>query len=179
DLGYMGTYSEDRQPALDSLLIDPARRSPQLRFCVAGPQYPDSIAWPANVERVDHLAPSEHPRFYGESRFTLNLPLADMVAAGYSRSVRLFEAAACGTPILTDAWPGLDELFVIGREILLVRSADQVLAALDLPDAERRDIARRARQRVLHEHSAERRAPTPERHILHVLGTRARGTRLP
>jgi spore maturation protein CgeB len=177
DLGYMGTYSEDRQAALDQLLLEPARRAPQLRFRVAGPQYPDSVAWPANVEHLEHLAPAEHPRFYGDSRFTLNVTRKDMIAAGHSPSVRLFEAAACETPILSDAWPGLDEFFALGREIVVVHSTAEVLAALDMPDAQRRNIARRARHRVLHEHSAERRAETLERYILQLPG--ARGRRLP
>ncbi|MFO7562042.1 MAG: glycosyltransferase [Enhygromyxa sp.] len=179
DLGYMGTYSEDRQGALERLLLEPARQAPQRRFAVAGPQYPASITWPGNVERIDHLAPSDHPGFYGDSRFTLNLTRQDMIAAGHSPSVRMFEAAACGTPILSDFWPGLDEFFALGREILVVRSAAEVLDALRLPDGERHTIARRARQRALHEHSAERRAETLERYILHLLGTRTPGTRLP
>jgi spore maturation protein CgeB len=179
DLGYMGTYSEDRQAALDELLLEPARRAPQLRFRVAGPQYPESIAWPDNVERVEHLAPTEHPGFYGDSRFTLNVTRKDMIVAGHSPSVRLFEAAACGTPILSDMWPGLDEFFTLGREIVVVHSAAEVLAALDMPDASRRRIARRARHRVLHEHSAERRAETLERYILQLLAMRSRAPRLP
>ena len=179
DLSYMGTYSEDRQAGLEQLLLEPARRAPQLRFCVAGPQYPESIEWPPNVERIEHLAPADHPQFYNNSRFTLNVTRQDMIAAGYSPSVRLFEAAACGTPILSDSWPGLAEFFAIDREILLVRSAAEVLAALDMPDAQRRSIARRARHRVLHEHSAERRAETLERYILQLLSARARASRLP
>src|SRR4051812_33907971 len=55
ELSYLGTYTPDRQPVLEKLLIEPARRLPHLRFAVAGPQYPDGIAWPANVERIDHL----------------------------------------------------------------------------------------------------------------------------
>ncbi|HEX8838878.1 MAG TPA: glycosyltransferase, partial [Sphingomicrobium sp.] len=67
DLTYLGTYSDDRQPTLEKLLIEPARRLPHLKFCVAGPQYPDRIEWPANVERIDHLPPSQHPEFYAAS----------------------------------------------------------------------------------------------------------------
>ncbi len=179
DLSYMGTYSEDRQPALDELLLAPARRASGRRFCVAGPQYPASIRWPDNVEHVPHLPPSAHPGFYGGSRFTLNVTRRAMIAAGYSPSVRLFEAAACATPILSDAWPGIDEFFEIGEELLLVRSAAEVLAALALPEAQRRELGQRARRRVLREHTAERRAETLERYLLQVLGTRARGARLP
>src|SRR5438067_5856635 len=64
DLSYLGTYSPDRQPAFERLLLDVARAMPERRFAVAGPQYPDAIDWPANVERIDHVPPAQHPRFY-------------------------------------------------------------------------------------------------------------------
>ncbi|MEH3047814.1 CgeB family protein [Sphingomonas adhaesiva] len=130
DLSYLGTYSPDRQPTLERLLIDAARRAPDRRFVVAGPQYPAAIDWPANVERIEHLPPADHPDFYSASRATLNVTRADMIAAGWSPSVRLFEAAACGTPIVSDRWEGIDELLVPGREIVLADTTDDALAAL-------------------------------------------------
>ncbi len=159
DLGYLGTYSDDRQPALDRLLLDPAGRAPAQRFIVAGPQYPAAIAWPANVARQDHVAPADHPAFYGSLRFALNITRAAMVSAGWSPSVRLFEAAACGVPIISDDWPGLAELFRPGHEILVAPDGAAVLAALTaLPEARRRRIAAAARARVLAEHSGRQRA---------------------
>src|SRR5690606_13691449 len=130
DLGYIGTYSEDRQPALQTLLLNPAQRWRQGRFVVAGSQYPAAVNWPANVTRIDHLPPGEHRGFYNRQRFTLNITRADMIAAGYSPSVRLFEAAACGTPIVTDAWPGLETFFVPGKEVLVGRSTAEMLRFL-------------------------------------------------
>jgi spore maturation protein CgeB len=159
DLAYMGTYSADRQPALDRLLLEPARRLPRALFAVAGPQYPSGIDWPANVRRVEHLPPDQHRPFYSSQRFTLNLTRADMVRAGWSPSVRLFEAAACGTAIISDWWPGLDEFFAPGRDILIARSAGDTCRYLrDLPDGERRAIGARGRQRVLDAHTAAHRA---------------------
>jgi spore maturation protein CgeB len=130
DLSYLGTYSPDRQPVLDKLLIEPARRCPDRRFVVAGPQYPDDIDWPANVERIEHVPPADHPTFYAASRFTLNVTRADMIKAGWSPSVRLFEAGACATPIISDRWDGLDKLFEPDAEIMLAEGADDVVAAL-------------------------------------------------
>ena len=126
DLGYMGTYSPDRQPVLERLLIEPARRWREGCFFVAGPQYPGDIAWPGNVVRAEHIAPADHASFYNAQRFTLNVTRRDMALAGYSPSVRLFEAAACGTPIISDTWPGLDGIFAVGSEILVARSAEEV-----------------------------------------------------
>jgi nucleoside-diphosphate-sugar epimerase/spore maturation protein CgeB len=165
DLSYLGTYSDDRQPVLERLLIEPARQAPHMKFAVAGPQYPADIVWPANVERLEHVAPADHPAFYAASRFTLNVTRADMVAAGYSPSIRLFEAAACGTPIISDVWEGLDTVFELGREILTATSADDVLAALKLPEAKRDAIGDGGRRRVLASHTAAHRAETLEREL--------------
>lgn len=166
DLSYLGTYSPDRQPTLDRLLIEPARRAPHLRFAVAGPLYPDDVAWPANVERIEHVAPAEHARFYAETRFTLNVTRADMIRAGYSPSVRLFEAAACATPVISDEWPGLDTLFRPEREIVLASAPEEVLRVLaGMGEGERRRLAEAARRRVLAEHTAAHRAGELERHI--------------
>jgi len=159
DLGYLGTYSDDRQPTLDSLFIEPARRRPDLRFAVAGPQYPQSIEWPVNVRRIDHLPPSQHRSFYNRQRFTLNVTRADMIAAGYSPSVRLFEAAACGTPIISDYWDGLDTLFTPNEEILIASTPEDTLRYLSkLDDRTRRAVGGRARHKVLTSHTAAHRA---------------------
>ena len=165
DLSYLGTYSPDRQPALERLLIEPARRAPHLSFVVAGPQYPTGVDWPSNVERIDHLPPAEHAHFYGESRLTLNVTRRDMIAAGWSPSVRLFEAAACGTPVISDVWDGLDALFDRGDEILLATTSDAVMQALALTSAKLRAIGTAARRRVLAEHTARHRAAELETHL--------------
>lgn len=166
DLSYLGTWSADRQPALERLLVEPARRAPQLRFVVAGAQYPDDIDWPANVERIEHVPPADHPAFYAASRFTLNVTRADMLRAGWSPSVRLFEAAACATPVISDDWPGLSSLFEPDEEILVAERAEDVLAALDDPGGTRRArIAAAARARVLAGHTAGHRAAELETHL--------------
>lgn len=171
DLGYLGTYSADRQAMLDRLLIEPARRFPGGRFCVAGPQYPGEIVWPANVDRTDHIAPDRHRAFYNGQRFTLSVTRRDMVEAGFSPSVRLFEAAACGVPLISDAWPGIEEFFEPGREILLCETTEEALALIrELPEDDRLAIGRRARARVLADHTAQRRADELDRHARDLLG---------
>lgn len=155
DLSYLGTYSADRQPTLDRLLIEVARGRPDRRFAVAGPQYPPDITWPANVERIEHLPPADHAAFYSASRFTLNVTRADMIAAGWSPSVRLFEAAACGTPIISDRWRGIDALFAPDREIILADDGNAVADALGRDAAE---MGEAARARVLGAHTAAHRA---------------------
>jgi spore maturation protein CgeB len=174
DLAYMGTYSDDRQPSLERLLLEPARQRPTGRFAVVGPLYPETLEFPANVERIAHLAPDDHRSFYNAQRFTLNITRADMIKAGYSPSVRLFEAAACGTPIISDSWRGLGSFFEPGEEILLAASARDVARHLsETSEEERVSIGRRARERVLASHTAQHRAEELEGHILSALMGRA------
>jgi spore maturation protein CgeB len=159
DLSYMGTYAPDRQPKIEELLCEPARALPHKKFIVAGPQYPDSIAWPKNVDRIIHLNPCHHAEFYCSSKLTLNVTRRDMVMAGYSPSVRLFEAAACGATIISDYWPGLDTFFVPGREILVpIGSADVKRYICESDLAELKRIGSAARERVLAAHTNDRRA---------------------
>ena len=170
DLGYLGTYSDDRQPPLEELLLEPARRAGERGFVVAGPQYPETIDWPANVERIEHVPPAEHAAFYAAQRFTLNITREDMRRAGWSPSVRLFEAAACGVPVISDRWQGLTSLFAEGSEILLADRAQDVLRLLDeVGEDEAREIGAAARARVLAEHTAARRAEELEAHVAEVL----------
>ena len=174
DLGYLGTYSPDRQPPLEKLLIEPARRLSEGRFVVAGPQYPDTIEWPANVQRIAHLPPAHHRAFYNEQAFTLNVTRADMIRAGYSPSVRLFEAGACGVPIISDAWDGLGTFFVPGEEIFVAHRTDDVTDILrHTSDATRRRVGERARAKVLSAHTAAHRAAELESYVLSASGATA------
>ncbi len=166
DLGYMGTYSDDRQPTLNKLLIEPAGRSSHHRFVVAGPQYPSHIQWPSNVYRIDHMPPDQHREFYASQRFTLNVTRDDMKEWGYSPSVRLFEAAGCATPIISDYWDGLESVFVPGEDILTASEPDEVTHILSsIKEPERKNIAVRAYIKVLSNHTANHRAMQLENYL--------------
>ncbi|ABA79687.1 glycosyltransferase [Rhodobacter sphaeroides] len=159
DLGYLGTFSPDRQPTLEALLIEPARRMPDRRFVVAGPSYPAEIDWPANVARIEHLPPSDHAAFYSRQRFTLNVTRAAMRRMGWSPSVRLFEAAACATPVISDDWRGLGELLPDGEAICIAHGTEEVVEILGtMGEKARRAIGLAARRRVLAQHTGRARA---------------------
>jgi spore maturation protein CgeB len=157
DLSYLGTYAADRQAALDMLFVEPARQRPAFRFLIGGAQYPDDFPWSDNIYFVRHLPPDQHPEFYASSRLTMNVTREAMAAMGWCPSGRLFEAAACGAAIISDWWPGLEEFFIPGEEILVAGNTADTIAALELSDAELRRIGERARARVLAEHTSERR----------------------
>ncbi len=158
-LSYLGTYASDRQEKLEQMLNQPARVLSTENFIVAGPMYPEELNWPENVTKLTHVGPADHPAFYSSARFTLNLTRNDMVQAGYSPSVRLFEAAACGAAMISDWWPGLDQFFTPGEEILLPQGKEEVVTTLrEVSDEQRARIGARARERVLNEHTSQHRA---------------------
>ena len=157
-LSYLGTYAADRQRRLEELFIEPARRRPDRRFVIGGSQYPADFPWTQNIFYVSHMPPPRHPAFYGSSAITLNVTRGAMADMGYCPSGRLFEAAACGTPILSDTWEGLDAFFEPGREILVARTTDEALAALDATPDDLSRVAHAARERTLAEHTASCRA---------------------
>ena len=157
-LSYLGTYAADRQEALERLFVEPARRLAGERFVIGGAQYPADFPWTPNIHFVRHMPPPDHPAFYCSGRMTLNVTRAAMAASGWCPSGRLFEAAACGVPILSDAWAGLDEFFTPGEEILLAHTTQDAMAALSADEGELRRVAARARARTLDQHTAAHRA---------------------
>jgi spore maturation protein CgeB len=163
DLSYMGTYAHDREQKMDELFLEPARRHPERQFVLAGSMYPweqdwRERDWPENVLRVDHVPPEAHPRFYSSSRLTLNVTRGQMAANGWCPSGRFFEAAACGTPVISDWWEGLDWFFDVVHDIRVVTCAEHVENALALSDHDLRLLAAHARQRTLNEHTGQARA---------------------
>jgi spore maturation protein CgeB len=154
DLSYLGTYAVDRQQALHDLFIEPARRRPHRKFLIGGSQYPPNFPWEQNIYYVWHMPPPSHPEFYCSSSLTLNVTRGPMAEMGYCPSGRLFEAAACGTPLLSDYWEGLETFFEPGREILIARTTDDTVDALDLSQEGLRRLADAARDRTLAHHTA-------------------------
>ena len=173
DLSYLGTYARDRQAALEALFLTPASRCPERRFLIGGAQYPPDFPWYPNLYFVHHLPPSEHPAFFSSSRLTLNITRAAMRTMGWCPSGRLFEAAACGVPVISDTWDGIETFYAPGREVLLVDTAEDVLRALELDDAQLGRIGTAARERTLAEHTSAHRA----RELMALLEDDARGVR--
>jgi spore maturation protein CgeB len=168
-LGYLGTYSEDRQQTLTELLVAPAEAMPGAQFVIAGAQYPASLQWPDNIIRIEHCPPHDHAAFYSRQRYTLNVTRADMIAAGYSPSVRLFESAACGVPVISDSWEGIESFFTPGKELLTAETPDQVIRLLTgLPEERRLNIAAAARKRFLDSHTPAHRAKQVEEYYTEI-----------
>lgn len=156
-LSYLGTYAPDRQAALEELFVSAARQLPNERFVIGGAQYPEDFPWTSNIYFVRHLPPALHPTFFCSSRATLNVTRRAMAEYGFCPSGRLFEAAACGVPLLSDMWEGMDTFFTPGVEMFPVRTSGEVVEALSVSDGELRIMAEAARARTLEHHTAEQR----------------------
>ena len=158
-LGYLGTYSDDRQPTVQNFLMRPANLMRDEKFVVVGPGYPPDIQWPENVARIEHLPPDLHRNFYNRQKFTLNVTRQAMIKLGFSPSVRLFEAAACGVPIISDYWKGLTDLFEEGKEIFIARSMEDMVFILKNTSEEQRiKVGEAARKKIMNSHTASHRA---------------------
>ena len=167
-LSYLGTFARDRQPALEEFFVKPAQRLPAWRFVLAGALYPQEFPWESNIYFLRHLPPSEHGAFFSSSKCTLNLTRSSMIAAGFCPSGRIFEAAACGTPVITDRWTGLEEFFEPGKEIIVAESAADVIRAITSPRESINLIGDAAYRRFLSQHTSDRRAAELESY-LHVI----------
>jgi spore maturation protein CgeB len=160
DLSYLGTYSPDRRNAVEELFVQPARLRTRDRFVLGGAMYPADFPWQPNLLLIPHVAPAEYPAFFSSAGLSLNVTRGAMARWGWCPSGRLFEAAACGAPQVTAPWEGLDAFFEPGTEVLVARSASDVLEALSRTRAEMQQLARRARERTLDEHTTTARART-------------------
>ncbi len=169
DLGYLGTYARDRQDSLERLFVRTAERFPDRRFLLGGSLYPADFPWQKNISYISHIPPDEHREFYCSSKATLNVTRGAMAQMGYCPSGRLFEAAACGTLILSDDWEGMDQFFARGSEILIVKNDDDVAAALSLGDGERSRVANAAREHTLEHHTGHNRARDFERIVAELM----------
>jgi spore maturation protein CgeB len=158
DCSYLGTYAPGRQAGLEALFLGPAARSPERTFVLAGAMYDGAFPWRPNVRWVRHLEPALHPAFFCSSPLTVNVTRPEMAAVGHCPSPRLFEAAGCGVPVLSDPFPGVEDFFTPGEEVLVARDADEAAAAVALPREVLARVGRRARERFLAEHTADARA---------------------
>lgn len=170
EMGYIGDYHEERQPAVDELLLEPARRWSKGRFAVAGPNYPRAAGWPANVTRLSLLESTKRREFYNSQKFALATASPEAAEGGYSPGRRLLEAAACGVPVISDYWEGIETFFEPLEQILISRCAEESLSYLvELGPEERKRIGTRARNRVLAAHSCRQRALELQNYVLELV----------
>jgi spore maturation protein CgeB len=158
DLSLLANRLPDREQRVEHFFIDVARSLPAKTFMLGGSGW-ESKDTPANLRTVGHVGTRDHNAFFGSALATLNVNRDSMARYGFSPPTRVFEAIGAGACLITDQWDGIDHFLEPGREVLVAaRDADvaEHLAALR-PDRAR-EIARRARARILRLHTYRQRA---------------------
>ncbi|WP_407192621.1 glycosyltransferase [Bradyrhizobium sp. STM 3566] len=158
DLSLLANRLPDRETRVDHFFLDVARHLPGKSFVLGGSGWDDKDA-SANVRKVGHVGTADHNAFFGSALATLNVNRDSMARYGFSPPTRVFEAIGAGACLITDQWAGIDHFLEPGREVLVAADGAEVaehLAALDPEQA--RSIARRARARILSQHTYRQRA---------------------
>lgn len=158
DLAFVAHRLPDRERRVESFFLRAAELAPEFSFVLGGEGWADKRV-PANVRWIGHVATGDHNRVNCSARMVLNINRESMADVGFSPPTRVFEAAGAGTCLVTDAWQGIETFFQPGTEILVARSAEEVVAHLRAVGKERaRIIGEAMRARALRDHTYELRA---------------------
>jgi spore maturation protein CgeB len=151
----------DREARAEAFFFAPAACLPDRRFLLGGNGWGDKAMTP-NVRCIGHAGTAQHNALNVSALAVLNGARDSMAKVGFSPATRVFEATACGTPMLSDVWAGTGDVLTPGREILTVRDTADVLAALSMAEQQRAAIGAAGRRRTLREHTGARRAAEME-----------------
>ena len=116
----MGNRMPDREQRVRDLFFGAAALAPEFEFVLGGSGW-DDCSDAANVRYVGHVPTGEHRAWNCSARLVLNVNRADMAATGFSPPTRVFEAAGCGSCVVTDAWQGIETFLEPTDEILVAR----------------------------------------------------------
>ena len=175
DLTFLGNRLPDREARVGTFFLDPAAALPEQSFRLGGSGWADKPV-PANVALLGHVPTAAHNALNASARMVLNISRDSMAATGFSPATRVFEVAGAGACLMTDAWAGLELFLTPGREVVAVRdAADVVEAVRSLGAEDTARIGQAGRQRVLAEHTYDRRAVELDRVLTAALAARRAG----
>jgi len=158
DLAFLGNRLPDREARVDGFFFGPAEKLCEKTFLLGGSGWADR-AMPRNVRYLGHVPTADHNAFNATPKAVLNISRASMALNGFSPATRVFEAAGAGACLITDAWPGLELFLEQRKEVLVARDGVDVAEILQaLTPIEADAIGRRARARILRDHTYKHRA---------------------
>jgi spore maturation protein CgeB len=173
DVAFLGNRLPDREARVEELFFHAAELAPQRSFLLGGEGWGDK-PMPANVRYIGHVPTADHNRVNCSAGMVMNINRTSMAQAGFSPPTRVFEVAGAGTCLLCDDWPGIDDCFEPGKEILVVRGAQDVADAIATCDQDARHrIGERFHNRALRDHTYAQRAMQADAAFRHCLGVRA------
>ncbi len=158
DVVFLGNRLPDREARVEELFLRAAELAPRKTFILGGEGWADKHM-PPNVRWIGHVPTADHNRVNCSAGMVMNINRASMAQSGFSPPTRVFEVAGAGTCLLCDDWPGIDDCFEPEKEILVIRSAEDVVSALDrYDDAARKQIGHAFHARALRDHTYAQRA---------------------
>jgi spore maturation protein CgeB len=158
DLTFLGNRLPDREQRVEAFFLRAADHLPRQRFLLGGSGWDDKPC-PANVVKLGHVPTAAHNALNVSARAVLNISRDSMASIGFSPATRVFEAAGAGACILTDSWDGIELFLAPGKEVLVARDGRDVADAVQaLTEDRANEIGQAALQRVLSEHTYDRRA---------------------
>jgi spore maturation protein CgeB len=163
DLAFLGNRLPDREARVEEFFFGPVEALPRRSFLLGGNGWEDRVGGLGNVRQLGHVPPGDHNALNRSALAVLNVSRESMASNGWSPATRVFEAAGAGACLITDEWQGVEDFLQPGEEVLVARDGAEVaelLAALDPGRA--RSIGEAALERVLAEHTYERRAEQVE-----------------
>jgi spore maturation protein CgeB len=163
DLAFVGHRLPDREKRVEQYFLTAAESAPDLHFILGGEGW-GSRRLPKNVRWIGHVATPKHNLVNCSARMVLNINRDSMAELGFSPPTRVFEAAGSGACLITDSWPGIEQFFVPGGEILVAESADDVVYHLrNTAVAQGAKIGAAMRDRAVREHSYQSRVQALDR----------------
>ncbi len=158
DVAFLGNRLPDREARVEELFLRAAELAPESRFLLGGEGWGDK-RMPPNVRYIGHVPTADHNKVNCSAGMVININRASMAQSGFSPPTRVFEVAGAGTCLLCDDWPGIDDCFHPGTEILVVKNAEDVVAALGRYDTSARQrIGAAFHARALRDHTYAQRA---------------------
>lgn len=166
DVLWIGNWGdEERTRELREFLVSPAVKLAGLRVLVHGVRYPEAglqMLHDAAIDFRGYLPNLHAPRVYSQARLSLHIPRRPYTN-GLSGipTIRVFEALACGRPLLCSPWTDVEGLFRPGEDYMIVQNGDEMTAKiLELlrDDEARRQIAANGLETIRTRHTCRHRA---------------------
>ncbi|MGB8707602.1 MAG: glycosyltransferase, partial [Dehalococcoidia bacterium] len=155
---FFGYGSDFREEWMEKLITIPSRKMPEVSFVVAGGGFRVDLG---NAKMIGDLSYSQWRQFCCRSKINLNITRRSHTNVYASSTSRPFELAAFGSCIVSQPYKGIEEWFEIGKEVMIVHSAEEAIDTYKMLIASeelRRRTGELARQRVLRDHTFKHRA---------------------
>jgi glycosyltransferase involved in cell wall biosynthesis len=169
DVFFYGYGDKFRREWMQALVGEPSRRLPDVDFALGGSDFRGDVG---NARLSGEVPISVFAQAISSARINLCITRRAHASVHASSSCRLFELASTGAAIVANPYEGIERWFEPGSEVIVVHDADEAVDAyrrLLADPAQAEEMGRRARERVLDEHTYRHRA----RRLLDLVGVGA------